>query len=385
VKQFALALFVAATIWPCGGSALAQSMDDLNLQIHGYSTQGIIYTTNNNWNTMNTSDGSAAWTEAVVNVSAQPGSKLRVGVQARYLLLGSYGNAITLDWAQADYKMNEHIGLRVGKVKTPTWMLNEVQDIDPAYSWILLPQSIYPIASRNTTLAHYGGVMYGTAQLGERLGSIEYRGFGGERVIAAGDGYFQALRDAGTVVPNGLSGAAFGGTLHWLTPVRGLMLGASDDSERPAGEIVIYSLQGTVNTPRFYTPSFFGRYDHHRVMVAGEYSRIATHTAVLLPGVPAIDSTSDKRDWYAMASYNVTAKLTAGVYDSSATDRQMPISSARFQKDWALSVHYDASPYLYLKAEQHFVDGTALGYSTSDNAALKPNTRMTLLKLGVSF
>jgi hypothetical protein len=102
--------------WP---SATAQSMDDLNLQVHGYATRGFIYTTNNNWDTTNSTDGSSAWTEAVVNVTAQPQPKLRIGVQARYYLLGTYGNAITLDWAEADYKVNEHFGFRVGKVKSP--------------------------------------------------------------------------------------------------------------------------------------------------------------------------------------------------------------------------------------------------------------------------
>jgi hypothetical protein len=63
---------------------------------------------------------------------------------------------------------------------------------------------------------------------------------------------------------------------------------------------------------------------------------------------------------------------------------QLPVSSARYQKDWALAGRYDFNPYLYLKLEQHFVDGTAIGLD-SDNPDLRPNMRMTLLKLGVSF
>jgi len=59
-------------------------MEDLNLQMHGYATQGFIYTTNNNWNTADTTDGSPAWTEAVINVTVQPRPKLRIGVQPRF-------------------------------------------------------------------------------------------------------------------------------------------------------------------------------------------------------------------------------------------------------------------------------------------------------------
>ena len=155
------------------------------------------------------------WTEAVVNLSVQPTPKLRVGVQARYFLLGDYGNKISLDWAQIDYRANQYLGFRVGDVKTPTGLFNETQDIDPAHLWALLPQSIYPIASRDSLLDHYGGVIYGSVSLGEHS-KIEYRGFGGTRVIAGNDSVFQPLRDQGMSVPNGIRGPIYGVALHWL-------------------------------------------------------------------------------------------------------------------------------------------------------------------------
>jgi len=61
---------------------MAQSLDDLNIQIHGYATQGFLYTSENNIFTTHSSDGSPAWSEAVVNVTSQPIPKLRVAVQA---------------------------------------------------------------------------------------------------------------------------------------------------------------------------------------------------------------------------------------------------------------------------------------------------------------
>lgn len=130
--------------------AAAQSLEDLNIQVHGYATQGLLYTSQNNILTTNSSDGSPAWTEAVVNISAQPIPKLRVGVQGRYFLLGNIGNQISLDWAQADYKVNDKFGVRFGKVKVPWGLYNDTQDIDPSYMWSLLPQGVYPIMSRNS-------------------------------------------------------------------------------------------------------------------------------------------------------------------------------------------------------------------------------------------
>jgi hypothetical protein len=45
-----------------GASAhgFAQSLEELNVQIHGYATQGFLYTTNNNILTTHSSDGSPA-------------------------------------------------------------------------------------------------------------------------------------------------------------------------------------------------------------------------------------------------------------------------------------------------------------------------------------
>jgi hypothetical protein len=375
-----------ALLFPGADCSWGQSMDDLNLQVHGYATQGFIYSTNNNWNTTNSTDGSAAWMEAVVNVTAQPQPKLRIGVQARYFLLGTYGNAITLDWAEGDYKVNEHFGFRVGKVKTPCGLLNETQDIDPAHLWILLPQSIYPVASRASILTHYGGVVYGSVPLGDSLGKMEYRAYGGQRVLSSDDAYLQPYRDEGLTLPNGITGRMFGGTLMWDTPVEGWMVGSSIDAENPAGSVVAGPYTGTFSAHPFYPYYFYSKYERNRVMFAGEYNRLSANTQIQFPGAPPVAYLTDRRAFYAMASYKISEKLTAGVYYSGSTDRQAAFTSSRYQKDWALSARYDFNPFLYAKFEQHFINGTEIGFSTSDNTGgYKPTSRMTLLKIGVSF
>jgi hypothetical protein len=106
---------------------------------------------------------------------------------------------------------------------------------------------------------------------------------------------------------------------------------------------------------------------------------------VAISGLPNFDSGEDRRQFYLMSSYKMTRKLTGGVYYSSSIDRRAAFTSARYQKDWAVAGRFDFNPFLYAKAEQHFVDGTEIGVVASDNANPKPHTRMTLLKLGVSF
>jgi hypothetical protein len=377
-------------------SAGAQSLDDLNIQIHGYATQGFLYTTQNNIFTTSSSDGSPAWTEAVVNVGAQPIPKLRIGVQARYFLLGNFGNAITLDWAAGDYKFDDRFGVRFGKVKTPSGLFNEVQDIDPSYMWSLLPQSIYPITSRNGNLAHYGGVVYGTLDL-QQAGKLEYRGWGGERKIAGDDGYWVSFVESGITIPNGIGGPIYGVALHWKTPLRGLMLGASyghndnwsstfvDTYVVPAGP----STGVTITTPGNYllsksnTPDFFGKYEKDKVMVAAEFQRLSG--SLLFQGLSPTQK-YDLRSWYAMGSYKLTGKLTGGVYVSQDFDLATALGPSRYSKDWTVSGRYDFGQYVYAKAEEHFIDGTSVGYDTNLNQhGLEPDTKLTILKIGVSF
>jgi len=384
-------ILVGAIAFALGACAqgFAQSLDDLNIQIHGYATQGFLYTTNNNILTTHSSDGSPAWTEAVLNIGAQPIPKLRIAVQGRFFALGNFGNSITLDWAAADYKVDDRFGVRFGKVKTPSGLFNDIQDIDPSYIWSLLPQSVYPINSRNSILAHYGGVAYGTLSEGGKLGKLEYRGWGGERQIGSGDGYLLAQTEAGLLLPNGVSGATYGAAVHWRTPLSGLMIGASDSKQsRWSPKITAGNgaLTGTQSNAPFNEPNYFALYEKNKVMVAAEYGRIPLSLTIQFVGLPPGYQRIDARSWYAMASYKLTSKLSAGVYDSQQVDHQAPLGPARYSKDWTFSGRYDFSQYLYAKAEEHIINGTAIGYDTDLNpTGLKPNTKLTILKAGVSF
>jgi len=368
--------------------ALAQSLDDLNIQIHGYATQGFLYTTQNNIFTTTSSDGSPAWTEAVVNIGAQPAAALHFTVQGRYFLLGNYGNTLTLDYATADYKGSDNWGVRVGKVKTPWGLFNEIQDIDPSYLWALLPQGIYPLSSRNSILTHYGGVVYGSVKLPPKFGKLEYRGYGGEGIYAGDDGYFVNQAEAGFQLPNGIRGTLYGAAIHWKTPLPGLMVGASDLKDNQWNATYTASagaLIGTETLAANSQPNYFAQYEKDKLMVAYEYSRNWGNALTQLPGIPNSLVRNDDRSWYGMASYKLAKKLTVGVYDSQNSDHQAPLGSARYQKDWAISGRYDFGEFLYAKAEQHFIQGTGLSYDTTLNPDLQPNTRLTILKIGVNF
>ena len=68
-----------------------------NLQIHGFATQGLLYSTNNNYLTMKSSSGSLQWTEGAVSFSDAVTDKLRIGVQLHMYQMGEFGGR-TLWW-----------------------------------------------------------------------------------------------------------------------------------------------------------------------------------------------------------------------------------------------------------------------------------------------
>jgi hypothetical protein len=374
--------------------AAAQSLEDLNIQIHGYATQGFLYSTQNNLFTTQSSNGSPAWDEAVMNVSAQPIPKLRVGVQARYFMLGNYGNNITLDWAMADYKFDDRFGIRAGKTKTPSGLFNEIQDIDPSYTFALLPQGVYSIASRNSLLSQYGGVVYGTLKLNQ-LGKLEYRGWGGERAITADDGNFLPAKEAGTTLPYGLDGTTIGAALHWRTPIDGLMIGASDNHNAKKSAPIVNTpttgasqtaTNGTQTVPAYSQVFLFSKYERNKVLVAGEFEKADPTQIAALTGKPVSTARTDTYSWYTMVTYKLTGKLTAGSYYLQEFNRAAALGPKRYLKELTISGRYDFNQFLYAKFEEHLMNGNVVDYDTNANpGGLQRTTKLTLLKFGVSF
>ena len=140
----------------CAGSLYAQDL--AGIEIHGFVTQGFLFSSNNNYLTMQSSGGSLQWTDGAVSVSDSLTDKLRVGIQLHMYQLGQLGGAnVQVDWASGDYRFNDYFGVRAGKVKTVLGLFNDSQDVDAVFLWILLPQGAYPIDNKSVFLSHLGG------------------------------------------------------------------------------------------------------------------------------------------------------------------------------------------------------------------------------------
>ena len=81
-----LSWFAAGTSW---GQFRTQFVDG-RVQVHGFFTQGYAVSNQNNYLTMNTSQGTAKMTDGGLNMSWQINNKLRVGAQVYARSIGRW-------------------------------------------------------------------------------------------------------------------------------------------------------------------------------------------------------------------------------------------------------------------------------------------------------
>lgn len=190
---------------------------DLNLETHGFVSFGYLKSWGNNW-LGETLDGTDEFWEAAGNVIARPMDRLRLGAQLFVRDLGTSGNGeVELDWAYADWRFADAIGVQVGRVKMPFGLYSESLDVDPGRTSVFLP-IMYPNRAREILLSTDGMKFYGT------LGDLDWAVYGGQRHLES-DGDFAtyfAYRSNLATVDSIEADSEIGAMLHWYTPVTGL-------------------------------------------------------------------------------------------------------------------------------------------------------------------
>jgi hypothetical protein len=156
--------------------SLAMEFDMLdNVDIHGFISQGYLKSTDNNF-LAKTEDGTSQFNEMGINFSTDVTERLRMGVQIFARDMGTIGNnELILDWAVADYRFRDWLGLRAGNMKLVNGLYNETRDIDMIRTNIFLPQSVYNESWRESSTLIQGIGVYGEVPMG-LVGSLSYDG-----------------------------------------------------------------------------------------------------------------------------------------------------------------------------------------------------------------
>jgi hypothetical protein len=380
-----------------------------NVQMHSFASQGFVYSNNNNYLTMKTSRGSAAFSDFGFNASTAITDKLRVGAQVFGRNVGELGNwRPEIDWAFADYRAKDWFGVRAGRVKTVLGLYNDTQDMAFLHTWALKPQSVYPVDVRGDTIAHIGADIYGNIEA-KKFGTFSYTLWGGKRPNDREGGYLYGFSTSSRMTnPDGsfryvtsstknltyYGGPVFGADLRWATPVKGLLVGASYMKQdiTTTGQYVLpttipYRLV-TINNP---TTAFYAEYSIGDLRLAGEYRREVKTSAFNAPSGAIIPGDENARSGYVSAAYRFSRWLEVGTYHSRFIANWSAYHGDPMNHvfDQALTARFDLSKYVDLKLEGHFIDGaminSALGrgfYAAANPNGLKPNMNMMVLRLG---
>jgi hypothetical protein len=380
------------------------------VQVHGFVSQGFIYTNDNNWLTMNTSQGSAAFTDFGLNMSSHLTDKLLVGAQVYDHNLGQLGQYHpSLDWAGADYRFKRWFGVRGGKVKTTLGLYNDTQDLDFLRPFALLPQSVYPTDVRDATIAHLGGDIYGTISLQHHLGDFSYTAYVGHRSDSIYSGYPYLLSTY--IHFTSFGGLQYGGDLRWNTPIKGLQIGASRldqdtmgkgtsvNPSNPTGGYIPYSEHSKAD----WTNQFYGGYTVGKLRIDSEYRRYVRDQSIF--GGASGDFV-DVRAWYVSGAYRILKRLQVGSYYSRyaitelvsgvlaaegvppQTDTSLPRNHIY---DKVVTGRVDLNRFWNLKVEGHFMNGFGMAdypdgfYPQQNPQGFKPDTNALVVKTSFNF
>jgi hypothetical protein len=349
------------------GASLAHGQEEpSDIQIHGFVSQGYLKTTRNNYlANSGRKQGSVDFTEVGINFTKALSDKLRVGVQLFTRDLGPLGNySPQFDWYYLDYRLFDWLGIRAGKTKLPWGLYNESNDIDAGRVPVLLPQSLYPVANRETLFAQTGAELYGDVPLGG-AGSLEYRLYGGTIYLNTAEVSAQ-LKEFDVAYD-------VGGRVMYRPPLDGLQVGGSLQAVRldfqytpTAEQLADLQLKGQVppdfdGTVDIALPATLwvasAEYQFERLSLAAEFGRtVINYRTNLLP--PEMKTT--RQGAYIMGSYQVRPWFAPGLYYSAYfPDVDNIKKRSTYQHDVAATLRFDVTPHWLVKAEGHFMHGTA--------------------------
>jgi hypothetical protein len=357
-------------------------MDDV--AIHGFVSQGYLQSSDYNFYSAETEDGSYEFNEFGINFSSTVTDDLRIGMQLLSRDLGEIGNnKVDIDWAFADYAFRNWLGLRVGRVKKPDGLFNQYRDIDATRTCIFLPPGNYREDARDASLAVNGAGIYGTLP-----GGLEYQATYGVFAVPKDGGVARRLETLmGSEVTDTKVEPSYNAWLNWRTPVSGLSVGMSAtdfDFSLDADIVKTLPLSTFTGDPSHAatnletrTPTLiktdgaeyrlFSQYTFDNLMLAAEYLWGKHNINTTVAGT-SVQSRQEPESWYVMATYRFCDWFEMGTYYckdiNDTNDRDGDSYVARGEpkekawlKDWALSARFDINSFWLFKLEAHFMDG----------------------------
>ncbi len=386
-------IFILLVFFIFTGYSHAGDVGDID--IHGFISQGFLKTTEYNFLANDSEQGTFQFNELGLNFSTNVMEDLRIGAQFFARDLGALGNdQVMIDWAFADYRWQDWLGIRAGILKVPVGLYNETRDIDLLRTSIFLPSGVYLEQFRDAYSAHKGVGIYGSFDLSV-LGFFRYQAQYGTATPSTeggmADNYENDFRKYGVYDPVFLDFEITGFNMkdvytvafRWLTPLDGLRLGYTrqgwdftTDGVMAGGMVPlllgVFDLAQQVGSVEF---------TWNDLIITAEYWNVWFDTSMEIAGAPQPSSPKELDGYYGMVTYRFTDWFEAGAYYSvtypDAEDREgesmmLVYDYEAWLKDMALSLRFDINAAWTLKLEGHKMNGVAY-VMDADNRADWPD------------
>lgn len=346
------------------------------VQFHAFGALNPITTTDNNLFGQTDDNVSADFWELGVNASWRPRNDLMFAGQLTARSAGENDDGSPrIDYALIDYtpiiEQSKRAGFRVGRVLNPLGFYNETRDVAFTRTSILLPQSIYFDRTRDLGISSDGVQLYTDIQTDV-----------GDFIFQANIGLPRTDEDS---TERAFLGADFPGDLDGDLSALGRLI-----YERDGGRWRFGVSGGTVNVDydsasidplpdgdiKFQPLIFSGQYNAEKYSITTEFGPRRFKSS----GFGAPTSTTTGESFYIEGLYRFSPKWETYLrYDVLYSDRDdksgekfaardprgRPAHS-RFAKDLTAGVTWRINKSVLLRAEYHYVNGTAW-LPTSDN------------------
>jgi len=354
------------------------------ITVHGTASQGYLLSSDYNYLANDTKNGSFQFSEFGLNVSMNPFPRTRVAVQGFDFDVGNAGQYDPfLDYALIEYTFNDKVGLRAGRIRRPAGIYNDIQDIDLARTFVLLPQGMYDARWRDWSAGLDGAEVFGDIQLPtHKLGDISYAFYAGQVEMQENGGIARYIDGTGMAMVSTLDDCpAYGGQLWYNTPVDGLRFGASISYLAnfgftvSSGGVLAHSI-GDSLTQQYSAEYLWKNWTFQAEFQTYDYTG-KTHYS--LSFIPEGSSNDNPDSWYGAVSYRFNKHVQAGTYYSAWVD------AGQKQNDIAVSLRLDLTDWWVFKVEGHAIEGTGLLRDMVDNPHTSNNSYWYMLAVKTTF
>lgn len=357
-------------------SVAAAQADAADLRFQGFASQRLTATSGNNNFFGDTRGGlSADYTEVGAGLSWRPHPEWLLSGQAIYRRGGNSENdTVEPDYFYAAYTPLEsgtgHLTLKIGKIKVPYGLYNDMRDTPMTRPGILAPQSIYLDSLRGFNQSALGFHLDAERAIGNDALSLRLSQI---KPNFASDNTFWAFLGSHTAYTGELysrDNEAFAGQLAYDQDggrLRALASHAQGTARYRPGAVDNWD-DGRID---FRLAAISLQWNGEQVSLSGEWARNIFSRRFSSTTIPGQDHRDSGDSRYLQAQWRFAPRWEALLrYDRNRMDKNDPDGTnfainnpgqaawMRYAKDWTVGLRYRPDRQWLLAGELHHVDGT---------------------------